>query len=337
MHEHDLGRHTHRHDDLADVSHGERRTRYVVVLTALMMSAELAVGWWTGSMALLADGWHMATHAGALGLALFAYRYARAHAGDRAFSFGTGKVYGLAGYTSGVALAMIALWMAVESIARLASPRAIDFADALPVAIAGLAVNLASVVLLGHGHDHHGHDHDHGHNAHDHHEHDHHDHHDHDDHHEHDHHDHNLRAAYVHVLADALTSVLAIGALLAGHYAGWWFLDPVMGIVGGAVILRWSIDLCRRASRQLLDLESSSNHAGAIRARLEAIDDVRVADLHLWELGPQRTGCIVSVVTSTPRDIEDYRAAVRAAAEVSHLTVEIQRCDHGAAPAAAAS
>jgi len=321
MHEQDLGKHTHRHDELADVSHGERRTKYVVLLTSLMMATELAVGWWTGSMALLADGWHMATHAGALGLALFAYRYARSHAGDRSFSFGTGKVYSLAGYTSGVALALIALWMGFESIVRLASPRSVNFGDALPVAVVGLVVNLVCVRLLHHDehHDHDDHDHE-------------------DDGHVHtDHHDHNLRAAYIHVLADALTSVLAIGALLAGKYGGWWFLDPIMGLVGGVVIFRWSMDLCRRASRQLLDVEASTKRAHEIRARLEAIDDVRVADLHFWELGPKRTGCIVSVVTSSPRDTEHYRAAVLDAAEVSHLTVEVQRCAHGHAASSSAA
>lgn len=313
MHEHEISRHTHSHGETLDVSHGERRTRWVVLLTASMMLAELAIGWWTGSMALLADGWHMATHAGAIGLALLAYRFARAQAANPAFSFGTGKVYALAGYTSGVALGIVALWMGAESIARIVDRGHVNFGDALPIAVLGLAVNLVCAYLLHHDH----------HDAHD----------DDDSHHgagghaDH-HHDHNLRAAYIHVLADALTSVLAIVALLAGRHLGWWFLDPVMGIVGGIVIMRWSIELCRRAGRQLLDLVPSRDLADRIREQLEAIDDVRVADLHVWELGPKRQGCIVSLVTSTPRDTEHYRSIVLENAPVSHLTIEVQRCVH---------
>lgn len=312
MHEHEISRHTHPHSETLDVSHGERRTRWVVLLTAAMMVAELAIGWWTGSMALLADGWHMATHAGAIGLALLAYRFARAQASNPAFSFGTGKVYALAGYTSGVALGMVALWMGAESITRIVDRGHVNFGDALPVAVVGLAINLVCAWLLHHDH------HD--------------DHEDEDDHGSHEaehHHDHNLRAAYIHVLADALTSVLAIVALLAGRYLNWWFLDPVMGIVGGVVIMRWSIDLCRRASRQLLDLVPSRDLADQIRERLEAIDDVRVADLHVWELGPKRQSCIVSLVTSTPRDTEHYRSIILEKTPVSHLTIEVQRCMHG--------
>ena len=208
-----------------------------------MMLAELAVGFWSGSLALLADGFHMATHAGALGLTAAAYWFARTRAQDEAFTFGTGKVYALAGYTSAVVLAIVALWMGYESVSRLLSPVTIRFDEALPIAVLGLVVNLVSAKLLHHGHDHghegaHGHDHDHG-PGHDHaHAHD----HDHAHDHGHEHakpaaaHDHNLRAAYFHVLADALTSVLAIGALLAGRYLGITFLDPLMGLLGGAVI-----------------------------------------------------------------------------------------------------
>jgi cation diffusion facilitator family transporter len=347
MHEHDLSEHAHHHDAVVEVGHGERRTRWVVTLTLAMMIAELVVGWMTGSMALLADGWHMATHAGALGLTLAAYWYARVNAGSDAFSFGTGKVYALAGYTSGVVLAVVALWMGVEAAARLLSPSAVDYGDALPVAILGLVVNAVCAKLLGHshaghdhgpaGHDHAGHDHgrDHEHAGHD---------HDH-AHADHDHgpqrgapaHDHNLRAAYLHVLADALTSVLAIAALLAGKYLGWWFLDPAMGILGGVVIMRWSIDLCRQASRQLLDAVLASDCESVLKRKLEAIDDVKVADLHVWELGPGRRGCIVSLVTSTPRDTDYYRTAILGAVEVAHLTVEVHRCSRGHGPPAAAA
>jgi len=331
MHEHDLSEHAHHHDAVIEVGHGERRTRWVVAITLLMMIAELIVGWMTGSMALLADGWHMATHAGALGLTLAAYWYARTRAGSDAFSFGTGKVYALAGYTSGVVLAMVAVWMGVEAATRLVERPEVDFRDALPVAVLGLVVNLVCAMMLGHGGHDHGHAHDHAHaHAHG-------DDHDHGHAHDHGRHDHNLRAAYLHIVADALTSVLAIVALLAGQLAGWWFLDPAMGLLGGVVIVRWSIDLCRQASRQLLDAVPSSGHERLLRSRLEAIDDVRIADLHVWELGPGRRGCIVSLVTSTPRDTDYYREVILGAVEVAHLTVEIHRCSRGHGPPAAAA
>ncbi|MCC7540065.1 MAG: CDF family Co(II)/Ni(II) efflux transporter DmeF [Deltaproteobacteria bacterium] len=329
-----------------DLRRHERRTLWVVGLTAAMMVGEIAAGWWTGSMALLADGWHMATHAGALGLSALAYWFARARASDRSFSFGTGKVYSLAGYTSAIALLIAAVWMCVEAIDRLVSPTNIAFEEALPVAILGLLVNLASVVLLGHGHAHD--DHDHG--AHDHDVHPPIDHHGtgrvesgrHDEHHDpaghphghpHDHpgkhHDPNLRAAYLHVVADALTSVLAIAALVAGRWLGWKFLDPVMGIVGGIVIAKWSVSLCRDAARHLLDVSSSTREEAKILARLQSIDDVRVADLHLWRLGPGRTACVASIVTSSPRETEHYRQAAREVARIDHLTIEVHRCpDH---------
>ena len=316
MHSHEPSEHAHHHDFGVGVGKGERRTRAVVLLTLAMMIAEVVVGTLTGSMALLADGWHMATHAGALGLTLFAYWYARAHAQSAAYTFGTGKVYGLAGYTSGIVLGVVALWMLVESVRRLVEQPAIDYGDALPVAVLGLAVNIASLALLGTDH-HHEHPHDH--------------HHDHDHPHEHAR-DHNLRAAYFHVLADALTSVLAIGALALGRAFGWWFLDPAMGIVGGLLIARWSFGLCRDASRQLLDAVPSPEMARRILARLETIDDVRVADLHLWEIAPGRRGCIVSLVTGQPRETEYYRDAILGEAPLAHLTVEVHRCARGHAP-----
>ena len=324
---HSLNDHRDDHDTALASGVSEMRTRWVVGLTAVMMVVELIAGYLTGSMALLADGWHMATHAGALGLSALAYWYARTRASSGAFSFGTGKVYALAGYTSAVTLAVVALWMLVESATRLASPHAIQFAEALPIAVIGLAVNLVSALLLGHDHDH-DHDHDHEHP------------------HAHDqpsrapsragHRDHNLRAAYLHVVADALTSVLAIVALLCGRYAGWWFLDPAMGIVGGLVILRWSVQLCGGAARQLLDAVPSSEHARRLQSELEGIDDVRVADLHLWEIGPGRRGCIVSLVTAAPRDTAFYREKILAALPLAHLTVEIHRCGHGHAGEASA-
>jgi cation diffusion facilitator family transporter len=302
--------------------HHERRTRWVVVITASMMVVELIIGSLTNSMALTADGWHMATHAGALGMSALAYWFARTRSKAEAFSFGTGKVYALAGYTSAVVLGIVALLMFAESIRRLMQPSPIHFSEALPVAVIGLLVNLASVKLLDADDHHHHDDHD-----------DHHDHHDADDHHDdhHHHHDHNMRAAYMHVLADAFTSVLAIVALVGGRYAGWKFLDPLMGIVGGIIILRWSVGLCKGAARQLLDMVPSPSLAQAIRKRLE-IGDVKVADLHLWELAPGRRGCIVSLVTETPEDSTVYKSLLDGIEGITHLTVEVQRCPGHAVP-----
>lgn len=328
---HELSAHVH-HEDADDTEHnkgGERRTRWVIALAAMMMVGELIVGNLTDSMALTADGWHMGTHVGALGLTVVAYWYARTRAGNDAFSFGTGKVYALAGFTSGVLLACVALWMGVESIEHLIHPEAVIYNEALLVATIGLVVNAVSALLLsrnhhyGHGHGHgHGHHHGHGH-GHDH----------------HDHHDHggakkpepgtldfNMRAAYIHILADAMTSVMAIVALSLGKWADLWFLDPMTGLVGGVVIVWWAISLCRQASGQLLDVVSSPKHEQVVRRQLEAIDDVRVADLHVWELGPGRRSCIVSVVTATPREVDYYRKQVLDALPVAHLTIEIHQC-----------
>jgi cation diffusion facilitator family transporter len=310
---HDLSDHAHHHDEHHNRS-GERRTRWVVALTAVMMVGELIVGHLTGSTALTADGWHMGTHVGALGLSLLAYWYARTHARHDAFSFGTGKIYALAGFTSGVLLAIVALWLMKEGVERLFTKPEVSYDEALPVAGLGLIVNLVSALLLGHRH-HYGHHHDHDH--------------------DHEHHhdepvagtlDFNLRAAYIHILADALTSLLAIGALSAGKFAGIWYLDPAMGIVGGIVIVSWAINLCLQAGRQLLDVVASPVDEDTVRKELEAIDDVKVADLHVWELGPGRRSCIVSIVTAQPRDISYYRDAVLRALDVAHLTIEVHQC-----------
>jgi cation diffusion facilitator family transporter len=313
MHEETLPQLGNEHGAVAPHDRNERRTRLVVAVAAAMMVLELIVGRWANSEALTADGWHMATHAGALGLAALAYWFARTHANHEAFSFGTGKVYALAGYSSAISLAFVALWIIADSIGRFVAPKPIRFAEALPVAVLGLAVNLVSAWLLDHDH---GDDPDHAH-AHD----------------GHSHggeaHDHNLRAAYIHVLADAFTSVLAISALLAARYLGWTFLDPVMGIIGGVVITHWSIGLCRSSARQLLDAAPDHEMGSAIRALLEAIDDVRVVDLHLWEMAPGRRGCIVSLVTSQPRETGYYRGAILKSARLAHLTVEVHRCAHG--------
>jgi cation diffusion facilitator family transporter len=270
------------------------------------MVAEIVAGTAFGSMALLADGLHMASHVAALGLAAFAYGYARRHAIDRRYSFGTGKVGPLAGYTSAVVLGLIALLMGWESAQRLAAPVPIDFTAAMMVAAAGLAVNLVSALLLGdHGHDH-------GDEAGD------------DDHHHH--HDHNLRAAYVHVLADALTSVLAIVALAGGRYFGWSWLDPAMGLVGAGVILWWSWGLMRGSTRVLLDEEAGDAKADSIRRRIEGDADNRVIDLHLWRVGPRHLAAIISVMTHEPRGPAHYKSLVSGIADLAHVTVEVTPC-----------
>jgi cation diffusion facilitator family transporter len=280
----------------------ERGVRAVVLLTAVMMVVEIAVGYATRSMALLADGWHMATHVGALGIASAAYALARRFASHRAFAFGTGKVHALAGYTSAVALGLVALTMIGESTARLAHPTGIDFVNSLPVAVVGLAVNLLSVALL---------------------------HEDHDDDADEHHHDHNHRAAVMHVIADTFTSALAIAALVAGRTLGWTWMDPISGIVGGFVILKWGFDLCRSAAFELLDVDTTSDLEQRIRAVLEGIDDVRVLDLHVWSLGRGARSCVVTLVSAAPREASEYRARILALGGISHLTVEVQRCIEG--------
>jgi cation diffusion facilitator family transporter len=274
-------------------------------LTAAMMVGELVVGYLTNSLALTADGWHMATHAGALGLAALAYWFARTRSHDAVFSFGTGKVHGLVGYTNAIVLAVVALWMAYEAVARLVDPLPIAFGQALPVAIVGLLVNIASMLLL---------------------------HVDAGDHHEHEHrdgdvhHDHNLRAAYVHVLADAFTSVLAILALFGGRYLGWRFLDPLMGMVGSAVILRWSYQLSRGAARQLLDVVPSDALATRIREDLERVPGTEVIDLHVWEIGPNAIACLASVIATDRRTPLEYAERLREE-RLAHVTIEVHQRD----------
>ncbi len=286
---------------------GETRTRAVVALTAVMMVLELVVGWWTHSLALLADGWHMGTHVGALGISALAYWYARTRAGQTEFAFGTGKVYALAGYTSAGLLIAVAIGVIIESIGRFITPETVGFAEAFPVAVLGLAVNLLSAWLLDVPHDH---DHSHGHDhAHD---------------HDHDHdHDHNLRAAYLHVVADALTSVLAIVALLVGRYLGWTIVDPLVAIFGALVILKWGAGLIKETGRQLIDLDPSKKHREKVQTALESVPGTRVMDLHLWRVGPKQLVCMVSVSSPAPRPLEEYKQAVLKVVPVNHLTVEI--------------
>ncbi|KHK90308.1 CDF family Co(II)/Ni(II) efflux transporter DmeF [Novosphingobium malaysiense] len=299
----------------------ERRTRYVVALTAVMMVVEIVAGWITGSMALLADGFHMATHAGALGVAAWAYAYARRHAANSRFTFGTGKVGDLAGFASALVLALFAIAIAAESIERIFNPGSIAYGEAIVIAVLGLIVNLASAWLLGHGHDH-GHGHSHGH----HHGHSHDNGHGHRTEHAlgHGHHDNNLRSAYFHVLADALTSVLAIVALGAGLYLGWSWMDALMGIVGAVVIGRWSWGLLRDTAAVLVDAAGNPSLEAEIRDAMEDADTA-IADLHVWQVGPGKYSAIVSLVATDPRPAAEYRSRVSMHEELVHLTVETRR------------
>lgn len=297
-----------RHDENA------RRTLWVVALTAVMMVAEIAAGLAFNSMALLADGFHMATHAGALGIAAIAYAYAKRHAYGRRYSFGTGKVGDLAGFASALVLGLFALGIAYESLTRLFDPSAVAFAEATIIAVIGLGVNIASALLLGHGHSHgkehghgkghsHGHDHQHG-DAHDH----------------APEKDNNLRSAYLHVVADALTSVLAIAALLGGRYLGWVWLDPAMGVVGSIVIAVWAWSLMRDTGAVLLDATDAALET-EIRTRVEEPGDAKIIDLHVWRVGPAAHSAIISVVGATR---EAICARVKPVHGIEHLTVEIR-------------
>jgi cation diffusion facilitator family transporter len=323
MHSHSIEQWQHSHVFLgARHDRHERRTWAVVALTATMMLAEIAGGTIFGSMAVVADGWHMSTHAGALAIAALAYRFARRHARDPRFSFGTGKVGELAAFSSALLLALVAVLVGYEAIQRLFAPQPIDFSEATWLAVAGLAVNLASAWLLADDH-HHGHEHEHEHHAHADHHHAHH----------HHHHDTNLRAAYVHVLADAMTSVLAIVALLAGRFYGWVWMDPAMALIGVCVILSWSYGLIRTAGAVLLDLIPNRKLAATIRKRIETNGD-RVSDLHLWRLGPGHFGVIVAVVSDHPEEPASYKARLAEIGSLSHVTIEVHRCpDHARAAA----
>ena len=340
----DVIAHQHRHVFLGE-SHdsSEGRTWAVIWLCGAMMLAEIVGGLLFGSIALVADGMHMSTHAGALLLAALAYGYARRHADDGRFTFGTGKLGDLAGFTSAIILAMIALLIGYESITRLLAPVPIHFGEAIPIACLGLAVNVASAWLLSaaghrhHGHDHghrHGHRHEHGH-GHD---------HGHAEHHEaklgndhdavafeeHDHpdraalRDNNMRAAVIHVVADAAVSVLVIVGLLLARALGWLWMDPLAGIVGASVIASWSYGLIRDTGAILLDMTPDKRMAEKMRQTIEGDGD-QIADLHLWRLGPGHLGAIVSVMTQQARGPAYYRARLAAFPSLSHLTIEVQQ------------
>lgn len=311
----------------ADHERNERKVWLVIALTATMMVAEIVAGSIFGSMALTADGWHMSTHAGAMLIAALAYLYARRQARNPRYTFGTGKLGDLAGFASAIVLALIALLIAWESVVRLADPVVIDFDQAIWVAVLGLAVNLASAWLLrGEDHHHDGHHGHHGHHGAHHHDGHHHEgHHGHHGGHDHAHRaeDHNLRAAYLHVLADALTSVLAIAALLLGRSYGWIWLDPVMGVVGGLVIARWSWGLIRATATVLLDARPDDEDlADEIRSKVETEKD-RISDLHVWQVGPGHHAAIVALVTPEPKTPSFYKEKLRGLRQLSHVTVEV--------------
>lgn len=285
-----LHRQTERHNK------AEKKTSFVLFLTAVTMVAEIAAGIFYGSMALLADGWHMGTHVAAFMITVFAYRYARKHAENPRFSFGTGKVGVLGGFASAVTLAVVAAVMAMESVKYLFEPQAIRFDEAIIVACIGLFVNVVCALILVDRHDHSD---------------------------EHDHHDHNIEAAFFHVLADALTSVLAIAALLSGKYYGLDWLDPAMGILGALIILRWSMSLLKKTGPILLDGSIEENYKAAIKYTLENDSDNRVCDLHVWQIGPNRYAAIIALSTRFPKSPEHYKNLLQDFKSIEHITVEV--------------
>ena len=356
-HQHDLNpfRHSHAFGEAGEDARG-RALLAVTVVTLITMVAELVAGWWTGSLALTADGWHMGTHAAALGGAVLAMRWSRRAREHEGFAFGGWKIEVLSAYTSALLLAAVAVGLAVEALRSLLRPEPINYGDAMMVAVLGLLVNLASVWLLsraggevpghGHGHSHghaHGHahgqahgsgrDHDHGHpngqgQGHG---------------HAHGpaatqghaaahahggtaHNDHNFRAAYIHVLADAFTSLLAIAALAGGLFWGWRWLDPAVALVGAAVIGQWSWGLLRSSSLALVDATADAPLRQAVRAAIEADGDAKLADLHVWQVGPQAHSVVISVVADRPLPAADYRARLLPLRSVRHVTVEVHRC-----------
>ncbi len=314
MHTHDLSPWTHEH--VFDVGNhaAERGTRAVMWITAVMMVIEIIAGWWYNSMALLADGWHMSSHAVAIGLSAFAYATARKYARDRRFAFGTWKIEVLGGFASAIFLLGVAALMVFGSVERMFSPQPIHYRDAIFVAVIGLIVNLVCAAILGKAHDDHGHGHDHHHHGLD---------------HEH-HHDLNLKSAYLHVVADAATSVLAIIALGGGLIYGWSWLDPVMGIVGAALVGNWARGLLTETGKILLDREMDHPVVEEIHEAVETGSDrgeTRISDLHVWRVGKGAYSCAMSVVTHdgtlTPAKVREMLSVHE---EIVHSTIEIQLC-----------
>ncbi len=302
MHQEKIHRWQHTHSFGTEIrAGGESKVLWVIIITLLTMIVEIAAGKWFGSMALLADGWHMGTHAAALGVTFFAYFYARRHSKDPRFSFGTGKVNSLGGFASSIGLGIVAIWIFFESAQRFFSPTTIRFNESILVAILGLVVNLVCAWVLWEKHDHHENE-------------------------MHAHPDHNLRGAYFHVLADALTSLLAIFALTLGKYAGWNFLDPAMGIVGSLVIIKWSLNLLRNTSWVLLDAEIGTEQKVNIQKTLEADSEDRVSDLHIWRVGPKHLAAIISIVSHEPKEPTYYKKRLENHRDLVHITVEVSHC-----------
>ena len=324
MHTTNLTRWKHDHQFCGEFATAEKKTRRVLVLTAIMMIVEIAGGLKLHSMALFADGWHMATHVTAFVITVSAYAFARRHAEDAAFSFGTGKISVLGAFTSAIVLGAIAVFMAGESILRLFNPVAIHFNEAIGVACLGLAVNVISALMLK-DHHHHG-DHTHSHN----------------NHHNHGGHGHapaqdlNLKSAYVHVLADAVTSILAITALVGGKFLGWVWLDPVMGLVGSAVITQWAYSLVRDTNVILLDrCPDNSDLVVEIRTAIEADHDTVITDLHIWQVAVNKFAAIVSLVAHNPKSPDAYKDLLKQHEELVHVTVEVHRCEGELEPSSA--
>jgi cation diffusion facilitator family transporter len=313
MHSHSIDDFRHAHVFLGEAhERNERKVWTVIVICAAMMAAEIVGGIWFGSVALIADGLHMSTHAGALLIAALSYTYARRYAQHSRLTFGTGKLGDLAAFTSAIVLAMVALLIGYESLVRLLYPVPIAFNEAIPIAVLGLGVNLLSAFLLRDEDAHHG-NHGHGHRKHSHRE------------TAGYHRDHNLRAAFVHVMADAAVSVLVIVALVAARAFGWVWMDPVMGIIATLVILNWSLTLVRSAGGVLLDASADGTLAATIRSRLESEGD-RISDLHLWRLGPGHIAGIISLVSDHPQSPAAYKQRLADLPVLSHLTVEVERC-----------
>ncbi|GAB01925.1 MULTISPECIES: CDF family Co(II)/Ni(II) efflux transporter DmeF [Acinetobacter] len=301
-------RHSHQFDQGNPLA--QKRILIATILTAIMMVLEIAGGWIFNSMALLADGWHMSSHMLALGLAYFAYRMARHYAHDPRFSFGTWKIEVLAGYSSAILLMVVALMMGIQSLERLFNPVTIHFNEAIPIAIVGLVINLVCAWLLHEGgHDHHHHDHHHGHSHH---------------HHSHDHHDLNQKAAFLHVVADAVTSVFAIIALFAAKYFGWDFLDALLGLVGALLVAKWSWGLIQETGKTLLDAEMEHPVVTEIRELIATFKDVEITDLHVWKVGKGKFSCILGLeTTSADLNPDQIKAELSIHEEIVHASIEI--------------
>ncbi len=299
-HDHNRWKHSHNFAFGHEVE-SERRTFWVMLLTAAMTIIEIGAGWFYHSIAVFADGWHMSTHAAALGIGYFAYRYARLHAKNNNYTFGTGKIHALGSYSSALILAFVALFVFGQSVWGFFNPEVIAYNEAIPVAVVALCVNLLSIKLLhvGHGHD----DHDgHGHK-----------------------HDHNMKAAFAHVVVDAITSVLAIIALVAGKYWHWTWMDPLVGIIGAVIIAQWAYALLKNAMQMLLDRQPANTLMADIKSKIESDGDSQIADLHLWQVAPGRSAAIISVVSHEQRQPDDYKLRLSGLG-LAHITVELNTC-----------